>query len=330
MRLAHDVGVRHTSAPSFHPELRTIAKVLPRGLGPRALRAVRAVEGMQRSVQPLATRLVPRNRRHEAAVEVVDLDGCSVRRHRPGDGATAAGPLPALLWIHGGGYVIGSAAQDDALCRHLADELGAVVAAVDYRRAPEHPFPAPLEDCHDALVWLAGQDGVDPQRVAIGGASAGGGLAAGLALLAHERQQVTPILQLLIYPMLDDRTVLRSDIDEGGFRLWNNRSNDLGWRSYLAATPGSDGISNVASPARAQDLTGLAPAWMGVGTLDLFHDEDLAYAERLRAAGVTCQVEVVPGAFHAFDRVAPRSDVARQFQRSQLRSLAAAFDTAKG
>ena len=246
-----------------------------------------------------------------------------MRVHRP-DGLAAA-PVPALLWIHGGGYVIGTAAQDDALCRHFASELGAVVAAVDYRRAPEHPFPAPLEDCHDTLVWLAGLDEVDPQRIAIGGASAGGGLAAGLALLALERQQVTPILQLLTYPMLDDRTALRRDIDERGFRLWNNRSNELGWRSYLAVDPGSDDVSHLASPARGEDLSGLAPAWLGVGTLDLFHDEDLAYAERLRASGVPCDLEVVPGAFHAFDRVAPRSNVARRFQESQLRSLAAAF-----
>ena len=264
---------------------------------------------------------MPPGRRHD--VEVVRGPGWSVRVHRPDGPAT--GPLPALLWIHGGGYVIGSAAQDDALCRHFANELGAVITAVDYRRAPEHPFPAPLEDCHDALVWLSGLDGVDPQRIAIGGASAGGGLAAGLALLAHERQRVTPILQLLAYPMLDDRTVLRHDIDERGFRLWNNRSNELGWQSYLATIPGSEGVSHLASPSRSEDLIGLAPAWVGVGTLDLFHDEDLAYAERLRAAGVHCDLEVVPGAFHAFDRVVPRSNVARGFQESQLRSLAAAF-----
>ncbi len=299
-----------------------MAKFLPRGLGPRSLRFVRALERLKERAQPVLERLVPAARHHE--VEVVHRTNWSVRVHRPA--APAEGPLPALLWIHGGGYVIGSAAQDDALCRHFANELGAVVTAVDYRRAPEHPFPAPLEDCHDALVWLAGLDGVDPQRVAIGGASAGAGLAAALALLAHERQQVSPILQLLVYPMLDDRTVLRHDIDERGFRLWNNRSNELGWRSYLAATPGSNGVSHLASPARAPDLAGVAPAWLGVGTLDLFHDEDLAYAGRLRAAGVPCEVEVVPGAFHAFDRLAPRSSIARQFQRSQLRSLAAAFD----
>ena len=127
-----------------------------------------------------------------------------------------------MLWIHGGGYVIGSAAQDDAVCRHLAHELGRLVAAVDYRLAPEHPFPVPLHDCHDALVWLANRGDVDADRVAIGGASAGGGLAAALALLARDRAEVRPAFQLLSYPMLDDRTALRTDIDERHFRLWNN------------------------------------------------------------------------------------------------------------
>jgi acetyl esterase/lipase len=302
--------VSTTNAPSIHPELRTLSKVLPRGLGPRSVRVVRAIE-----------RIVPASSRH--GVEVVDLGGAAVRVHRPR--VAVPGPLPALLWIHGGGYVIGTAAQEDAFCRRFADELGAVVAAVEYRVAPEHPFPTPLEDCHDALVWLAGTDEVDPARVAIGGASAGGGLAAALAQLALDRGQVDPVFQLLTYPMLDDRTARRDDLDERGFRLWNNASNDFGWRSYLGATPGSDEVPDGAVPARRDDLVGLAPAWIGVGTQDLFHDEDLAYAERLRAAGVPCQVEVVEGAFHAFDYLAPTSSISRRFRDSQLDSLAGAF-----
>ena len=124
-------------------------------------------------------------RRPGPGVDVEALGAISVRVHRPPSRASA--PFPAVLWIHGGGYVIGSAGQDDAVCRHLAEELGALVAAVDYRLAPEHPFPVPLHDCHDALVWLAGRGDVDAERVAIAGASAGGGLAAALALLARDR-----------------------------------------------------------------------------------------------------------------------------------------------
>lgn len=279
------------------------------------------MEALQARAAPTVNRMVPASRRRP--VETVDLGGAGARVHRPS--TPQIDPLPALLWIHGGGYVMGTAAQDDSLCRALADQLGAVVASVEYRRAPEHPFPTPLEDCHDVLVWLAGQDDVQPERVAIGGASAGGGLAAGLALLARDRGQVQPVLQLLVYPMLDDRTVLRRDLDERGYRLWNNASNLLGWRSYLGAEPGSPDLPAHAVPARAEDLTGLPPAWLGVGTLDLFLDEDLAYADRLRDAGVPCELTVIDGAFHAFDRLAPRSTPAREFRAAQISSLSSAL-----
>jgi acetyl esterase/lipase len=307
--------------PPIHPELRRLARFLPRGLSPRTLRAVRRIESLQARAEPTITRLVPASRRRP--VETVDLGGAGARVHRPSTPPTD--PLPALLWIHGGGYVMGTAAQDDSLCRSLADQLGAVVASVEYRRAPEHPFPTPLEDCHDVLVWLAGQDDVDAERVAIGGASAGGGLAAGLALLARDRGQVQPVLQLLVYPMLDDRTVLRRDLDERGYRLWNNASNLMGWRSYLGTEPGSAELPAHAVPARAEDLSGLPPAWLGVGTLDLFLDEDLAYAARLQEAGVPCELTVIDGAFHAFDRLAPRSTPARAFREAQRASLEGAL-----
>jgi acetyl esterase/lipase len=249
-----------------------------------------------------------------------------MRLHRPPPGTTAQ--YPGLLWIHGGGYIVGSAAQDDALCRAIADRLGILVAAVDYRLAPEHPFPVPLHDCHDALVWLARRPDVDDTRIAIGGASAGGGLAAALALLARQRADVTPAFQLLSYPMLDDRTVLRDDIDERGFRLWNTRANRFGWQSYLGAVPGSPEISGLAAPARHEDLAALPPAWIGVGTLDLFHGEAVIYAERLRSAGVACDLEIVSGAFHGFDTVRPNASITRQFRAAQIRALVRALGNA--
>ncbi len=251
-------------------------------------------------------------------VEALTLpSGVGVRLFRP-TGAT--GPSPALLWIHGGGYVIGHAAQDDELCRRFARELGATVASVDYRLAPEHPYPASLEDCYSALKWLAALPSVDPARVAIGGASAGGGLAAALALLARDRAEVPLVAQLLVYPMLDDRTVDRKDLDNPGHRLWNQSSNRFGWDAYLG---GAD--RNEAVPARREDLSGLPPAWIGVGSLDLFHDEDLVYAERLRAAGVPCEVEVVEGAFHGFDGILPKAEVSQGFFRSECALLRQAF-----
>ena len=260
--------------------------------------------------------------RHDPAdVEVLTLtSGVGVRLYRPAD---AQGPGPALLWIHGGGYVIGRAAQDDALCRRFARALGATVASVEYRLAPEHPYPTPVEDCYSALTWLARLPAVDPKRVAIGGASAGGGLAAALAFVARDRGEVQVAAQLLVYPMLDDRSADRTDLDDSGHRLWTRASNRFGWDAYLG-----DADRNVAVPARREDLRGLPPAWMGVGTLDLFHDEDLAYADRLNAAGVPCDVEVVPGAFHGFDAVAAKAEVSRSFFNSQCGLLRRTFEPA--
>lgn len=297
----------------FHPDLERLARRIPPWLrvGPGLLKVLRPLERFRRRYRP-----------DDVGIEV--LDETSVRVHRPPAGV-GNGPGPALLWIHGGGYVLGTAGQDDAICRYFARELGALVAAVEYRVAPEHPHPAPVEDCHEALVWLAGRADVDPERVAIGGASAGGGLAASLALLARDRGEVRPAFQLLVYPMVDDRTAARTDLDEQNLRLWNNRSNRFAWEAYTGHPPGSPDVDPLAVPARHPDLTGLPPAWIGVGDLDLFHDEDLAYADRLRAAGVPVEVEVVEGAFHGFDLVAAQAGVSQAFRAAQTRALAAAL-----
>jgi acetyl esterase/lipase len=286
----------------FHPDLRRIARLTPK----------QVVTPVTLPVIRLVTRKMWR--RVPKGVEALTLpSGVGVRLYRP-SGSTGAGP--ALLWIHGGGYVIGHPGQDDELCRRFARTLGATVVSVDYRLAPEHPYPTPLEDCYAALTWLARLPSVDPDRVAIGGASAGGGLAAALALLARDRGEVALAAQLLVYPMLDDRTVGRDVPDNPGLRLWNRTNNKFGWSAYLG-----DADPEAAVPARRTDLRGLPPAWMGVGTLDLFHDEDLAYAERLKAAGVPCEVEVVKGAFHGFDGIVPKAEVSQAFFRSQCALL---------
>ena len=276
-------------------------------VGPRSLRLIRKLSALQQRKRP-------------DGVEVLTLSsGVGVRLHRP---VGVDQPGPALLWLHGGGYIIGTAQQDDALCRRFTRKLGITVAAVDYRLAPEHPYPAPLEDCYAALTWLARLPAVDPARVAIGGASAGGGLAAALALLAHDRGEVTPALQLLAYPMLDDRS--GSGPDNPKYRLWSPKSNRFGWKAYLGTAD-----PKVAVPARRDDLGGLPPAWIGVGTNDLFHDEDVDYAGRLTAAGVPCRVEVVNGAFHGFDQMVPKAGVSQSFFASQCASLRTAL-AAKG
>jgi acetyl esterase/lipase len=297
------------SPAEFHPELRRVAPHIPK-------QTVTAVTvPFLRAAERLLWRRTPDD------VELLTLaSGVGVRLFRP---AGVTGQAPALLWIHGGGYVIGKAAQDDVLCRRFARELGATVASVDYRLAPEHPYPAAVEDCYSALQWLVRLPSVDPLRVAIGGASAGGGLAAALALHTRDRGEINLVAQLLVYPMLDDRTVDRKGLDKPGLRLWNQSSNKYGWSAYLG---GAD--PEVAVPARREDLGGLPPAWVGVGTFDLFHDEDLAYAERLKAAGVPCEVEDVRGAFHGFDGIVPKARVSRSFFNSQCAMLRQAFESA--
>lgn len=243
---------------------------------------------------------------------------------------TLRGNAPALLWLHGGGMVIGSNSQDDSTNIAFARTLGITVASVEYRLSPEHKAPAALEDAYAALSWLvdhAEDRGIDPGRIAIGGQSAGGGLAAGLVLLAHDRGEIRPAFQLLVYPMIDDRTVTREDLDPGNMRVWTPRSNRFGWTSYLPQEPGSPAVSPYAAPARREDLSGLPPAWIGVGTLDLFHDEDIAYAATLEAAGVPCELEIVDGAFHGFDALFSKKPVSRTFWRAQAAALKGALFT---
>ncbi|OBJ50518.1 alpha/beta hydrolase [Mycobacterium sp. 1423905.2] len=287
-----------------HPDLRRIARIAPRRLvGPRTLPLVRGFSG-------LLARRTPRD------VEVLTLpSGVGIRLFRP---KGVAGPAPALLWIHGGGYVLGRSPGDDVVSRRFSTQLGITVAAVDYRLAPEHPYPAALEDCYAALTWLAGLPAVDPAKVAIGGASAGGGLTAALALLARDRGEIRPAFQLLSYPMLDDRSAAAPT--NPTYRLWDPYANRFGWTAYLG-----DADPEVAVPARRSDLSGLPPAWLGVGTHDLFYQEDLDYADRLVAAGVPCHVELVPGAFHGFDLLVPKAAVSQRYFAAQRDALRVAL-----
>jgi acetyl esterase/lipase len=233
-------------------------------------------------------------------------------------------PTPALIWLHGGGYVLGNPEQDDECCVQYGRELGITLVSVDYRYAPKYPFPIGLEDSYAALAWVAAQAqslGVNAQRIAIGGASAGGGLAAALAQLAHDRQGIQPVFQLLVYPMLDDRTVLRSDLADQRYIAWDQQSNRFGWESYLGRPCRVDDVPEYAVPARRADLSGLPPAWIGVGTVDLFHDEAVAYAQRLTACAVPCEIESVPGAFHGFDVFDSKIPIVQAFRRSQIAAL---------
>lgn len=223
--------------------------------------------------------------------------------------------LPALIWIHGGGYVLGNIESDDLGMKQLVKAVECVIVSVEYRLAPEHPFPAPLEDCYAALKWLAahtGELGVNASRIAIGGASAGGGLTAGLALMARDRKEVQLCFQLLIYPMIDDRNLTQASETVPDTFIWSRESNLIGWRSYLGHEPGGEDVSPYAAPFRATDLSGLPPAYISVGDLDLFLHENITYAQRLLEAGVPTELHVYPGAFHAFDGTAPTADVSQR------------------
>jgi len=285
---------------TVHPDLRRIARVLPHSAFNRF--TLPAMRVMSR----IPARYLPK------AVDARKLpSGASVRLHHPPHRDEPSG---ALLWIHGGGYVLGSAALDDHLCRKFAYRLNIPVAAVDYRLAPRHPYPAGLEDCYQALSLITQQPGIDPSRIAIGGASAGGGLTAALALLARDRNELAPAFQLLVYPMLDDRS--SNNPDNPLYRLWTPKTNRIGWTAYLR---GAD--PHIAVPARRTDLAGLPPAWIGVGTLDPLYEENLHYAQRLNQADVPCQFDTVAGAFHGFDVVAPWITLSRNFFDRQCEAL---------
>jgi acetyl esterase/lipase len=315
---------------SFHPDLCPIARFLPRSVHPELIvRFLRLREGIRR--RPTVPKLprVDGVSAHDVLLPGSDArHSIRIRVYRP---EPMRSPVPALLWIHGGGFVMGDSEIDQENNVALVREAGIAVAAVNYRLAPEHPFPAPLEDCYAALRWLhreAETLGVLADRIAVGGSSAGAGLAAGVVLKAHDRGEPPIAFQLLLYPMLDDRTALRTDIDMSRVRLWNDKCNRYGWSSYLQRPPGGADVDPYAAPGRRENLSGLPPAWIGVGTFDLFHDEDLRYAERLAESAVSCELRVVEGAYHGFDLFSPKAAVVRQFRQSYFDAMKRAlFET---
>ncbi|WP_370327532.1 alpha/beta hydrolase [Euzebya sp.] len=301
------------------PELRAWFLHLPLHLTSRTvLRAVRALPETPAPVLDgvaVTTRTVVRD--GEPPVEVV----CYEPPTRPS-------PSGALLWIHGGGFVMGTVGQGHATCSRVAAELGVLVVSVDYRLAPEHPFPAGLGDCHDALRWLhdhADELDVDPARIAVGGDSAGGGMAATLCQRARDLGGPPIAFQALVYPMLDDRTALRDDVDGVGDFVWTPASNAFAWEAYLGHPAGAPEDRPHAVAARADDLAGLPPAWIGVGTLDLFLDEDVAYARRLEEAGVAVDLDVVEGLYHGGDGLRPDAPISTAFSQRMRDALRGAI-----
>ena len=260
------------------------------------------------------------------SVEVREIDGpggpLPLRIYRP---LEAIGLTGCIFHIHGGGYVGGSAKEVEFLHRPLVAQLGCVLVSVDYRLAPEAVFPAAIDDCYAALAWTFGhveELGVEATRIGVMGESAGGGLAAALALMARDRGEYALAFQHLIYPMLDDRTCVREPHPLTGEFIWHAHNNHFGWSSVLGHEPGpgGDGVSCYAAPARAEDLSGLPRTFLSTAALDLFVDEDVDYATRLIRAGVPTELHVWPGAFHGFDLAPgiPVSDAARRASNKAL------------
>ena len=244
---------------------------------------------------------------------VLDDPRVSVRVHRPvGD----ARPRPCVYSIHGGGYVMGSCDMDDAKFDRWCQDLDIIGVSVEYRLAPETPYPGPLEDCYAGLKWTfenAGRLGIDSNHIGITGTSAGGGLCAALALLVRDRGELQLQFQLLDCPMIDDRQTTPSS-QADALLIWSAESNTFGWRSYLGDLYGKGDVPYLAAPARAEDLRGLPEAYVCVGGADGFRDEDIQYAMRLYGAGVPTELHVYPGAPHGVVLFA-ETEVAKRYNR---------------
>jgi acetyl esterase/lipase len=280
--------------PEVRPKLKRLKASDPSGAVSKALFA-------------LVPYILPTRRVKGVALTTERAGSVPVRVYRP-EAPSGAG----VLWIHGGGLIGGAAKMDDEFCGRTALELGTTIVSVDYRLAPKYPFPAPHDDVYAAWSWFAGRAaglGVDPNRIAVGGQSAGGGLAAGLVQHLHDAGQPVAA-QWLWTPMLDDRTAQRHELDGVGHYVWNNKANQYGWNSYLR-TVDRNSPPPYASPARRTDLSGLPPTWLYVSDIELFHDEVVDYADRLKAAGVDTTFEIVPGVPHAVETTAKDTQAAR-------------------
>lgn len=306
---------------AVHPELRPIARhllLMVRGEKPLSratlakMRAMGGAAGGKPVVDvPFERRTIPGDRgQPEVTVYVVNAKPGAAR--------------PAILHTHGGGFIAGSAQVSVANLQSLCKELDCVAVSVEYRLAPETTWVGSLEDNYAGLKWLhanAAALGADPARIAVMGESAGGGHAALLAITARDRGEVPVSFQCLTYPMLDDRTGSTRPVPPHvGNLIWTAQMNRFGWESFLGTRPGGRSVRG-GVPARVANVAGLPPAWIGVGSIDLFHDEDVDYAQRLNAAGVPTELIVVPGAFHGFDNPLLASKLSRWFVTARTNAL---------
>lgn len=245
----------------------------------------------------------------------------------------ASGKLPALLWLHGGGYVMGHPDIDDIICIRFAEETGCVVVSPDYRLAPEHPFPAGINDCYATLVWMvqaAEELNIDTSRIAVAGGSAGGGLTAALTLMARDKGGPAICFQMPLYPMIDHRNETPSSYEITYPAVWNRHNNLEAWKMYLGEQGNGEGeISPYAAPIWAESFEGLPPTYTCVGQLDPFRDETIQYVARLAQAGVEVEFQLYPGGYHAFEYTVPDAEISRRTRDGYIQALARAFKASK-
>lgn len=233
----------------------------------------------------------------------------------------SSGPRPVIYFAHGGGMMFGNSRTGVESVLDWAQELGAVVVSVEYRLAPEHPHPAPVEDVYAGLSWVAdnaGEIGADPERIITTGISAGGGLTAAVALLTRDRKGPQPVGQLLMCPMLDDRNDTFSAHQMAGVGVWDRTTNETGWTSLLGERRGGPDVPAYAAPARAEDLSGLPPTFLDVGSAETFRDEVVTYASRIWQTGGVAELHVWPGGFHGYDLFAPQAALSQAAVAARL------------
>ena len=317
--------------PDMKVALDALLAAIPGGFNavPDIIARRAAVEAMLAAVSttvPLNDRVMHQDRRVPGPEGAPDV---GVRVYRT---AGSSGVLPGIFYIHGGGMVMGDIASEHAICQMLTERADCVVVSVEYRLAPEHPFPAAPDDCYAALSWMstnANELGVDSDRIAVYGGSAGGGLACAMTLMARDRNGPPLCFQMAIYPMIDDSHSTGSSQEIVDIGLWDRLANVEAWGWYLGGTSAPADVSPYAAPTRATDLSGLPPAYIDVGDLDLFRDENIAYATRLLQAGVPTEFHINPGAYHAAEVFAPEAATSQRIWAMRVGALQRALH-AKG
>ncbi|WP_199515988.1 alpha/beta hydrolase [Nucisporomicrobium flavum] len=316
--------------PPFDPELgaalAAVAETNPPPLTADLIPALRADSPMVRATEE-ELRRDGRFTVEERLVPGLDGDpDISLLICRP---TAPKGVLGCVYHTHGGGMIIGDNRTGVPDMLDWAEEFDLVVVSVEYRLAPETPHPGPVHDCYAGLLWTAGHAdelGFDPDRLLVAGGSAGGGLAAALALMARDRGGPALRGQVLICPMLDDRNDTPSAIQMAGLGVWDRTANDTGWTALLGDARGGPDVSPYAAPARATDLSGLPPAFIDVGSAETFRDEDVAYATRIWQAGGVAELHVWPGAFHGFDGMVPQAALSQEAKAARVRWLRRLLD----